>query len=282
MRLLKACFTFIFLTGLVLLAFNLAGLVLPLRHPDIYTEAHMIFEDDITLTEAQFYDAIAPHQRSDVSHADYATTVNQAVQQGIAHYWPEEQAAANKHHWRIPLHENYLLFLMSYIYPKMYERYEYCDHHKAIERGVGLCSQHAIIFTGVLQERGIPARIVALSDLHVVATAQVEPDSETWWIFDPDYGVVIHHDMDAIKADPALVAPYYREAGYSAATADEFVTWYRMPPIYIHEKVADYCSEQKVKIERITYTLKWVIPFVFLGIGALPHIQQWRTRRSQA
>ena len=61
----------------------------------------------------------------------------------IAHYWRDE--GINKYYLRIPFWENYLLYIASYIDPEEYLKYEFYDYRRAIERGVGLCSQQAII-----------------------------------------------------------------------------------------------------------------------------------------
>ena len=50
----------------------------------------------------------------------------------------------------IPIYENYLLFIASYRYPDEYLKYEFVDYRKAIERGIGLCSQQAIIVSEIL------------------------------------------------------------------------------------------------------------------------------------
>ncbi len=264
--------TLLVFTGLVLLLINCVGFFVPLRHPDIYTEQYNNFEGDITLTEAQFYNAIAPHRLSGVSDADYVTTVNQTVQQGIAHYWHPEERGLYKYGHQVPLHENYLLFLAGYINPDVYGAYEFCDYRKAIERGVGLCSQHAMVVVQLLRSQDIPAYIVGLAEAHVVATAQVEPESNTWWVIDPDYGVVIPYSIHAISEKPALVQPYYQQAGYSVATMDTLVAWYSTEDIRFNR----VCHPQKQRVEQLSYVAAWIIPLLCISIGALPYVRHLR------
>lgn len=275
MTIIKTLYALLVLIGLVLMGINCVGLVLPLRNPVIYTTTGET-GDTITLTEEQFYARVSQREPSDKA---YTVKVNEAIYDGLMHTWPDEVRQADRYHWRVPIYENYLLFAMSYIYPNLYERYEYCDYRKAIARGIGLCSQHAIILNGVLEDQGITAHIIALSDLHVVATAQVDREQDTWWVFDPDYSVVIKHDIDTIRADPEIIKPYYREAGYSSAVADQLVGWYSANPFGVVHSVEEYCTPQKVQIEQATYVLIWVLPILLMLIGALPYVRHLRVSR---
>ena len=155
--------------------------------------------------------------QTNTDRKEYITNLNEAVHQGIAHYWRDE--GINKYNLRIPFYENYLLFIASYLAPEEYLKYEFYDYRRAIERGVGLCSQQAIIVSEILLEKRIPSFIIGLSG-HVVLRAQVDADRDEWWVLDPDYGVVIPHDIDIIEKNPKIIRSFYAQAGYKPKTID--------------------------------------------------------------
>jgi len=49
----------------------------------------------------------------------------------------------------------------------------------------------------------------------VVARARVDKETDTWWLLDADYGMVIGHANDKVKANPELIRDAYQQAGYS-------------------------------------------------------------------
>ncbi|MBI1923541.1 hypothetical protein HYR99_04745 [Candidatus Poribacteria bacterium] len=205
------------------------------------------------MTEEQVK-AIISHR--DASDEIYAVKINDAINKGIAHYWRKE--GIDKYKLRVPIYENYLLFLASYLYPSVYERYEFRNYRQALERGVGLCSQHAFILVGFLRENGIRCEPVGLSG-HVVVTAQVDKSNDTWWILDPDYGVVIKQSLDEIEKNPEIIRPYYAEKGYDKNSAvtpsvDDLVRIYGKDGNYIG------AGRRWGYIESLSYILIWVIP----------------------
>lgn len=115
--------------------------------------------------------------RKDESNEEYIVKLNNAINKGIAHYWADEGIL--KYNIRIPIYENYLLFLASYTSPRLFRKYEYCNYRKAVERGIGLCSQHAIIISKILEENGINSKIIGLSG-HVVTMAQIHKENNSW------------------------------------------------------------------------------------------------------
>ncbi len=149
--------------------------------------------------------------------------MNDAVYRGVVHYWPETGEAVDRYRLRVPVYENYLLYLASYIRPDYFEKYEFVSARKALERGIGLCSQQAMAVRGAMKRNGVPARIVLLSG-HVVVTAEV--DRGEWWVLDPDYGVVIPKSISEIERDPEIIRPYYRAKGYGDRIIDELAAIY--------------------------------------------------------
>ena len=134
---------------------------------------------------------------------------------------------------------------------------------RAVERGVGLCSQQAIIVEELLRKNGIPAAIVGLSG-HVVVRAQVDPDRRRWWVLDADYGVVIPEDLATLERNPATIRQSYSRAGYSEEKILALMKIYGAAGNTVHGTAWDY-SRRKYVIEEASYVLIWLIPFLMIA-----------------
>jgi hypothetical protein len=199
------------------------------------------------------------------SNEEYAHRINDLVHQSIANVAPD---ADGKTILPVPIYENYLLFASDYLATKGNGFYEFCDYHKALERGIGLCSQKVIIVSGILEADEIPVNIVAL-DGHVVAEARVDHEQKKiWWILDPDYGVVINHSIDEIEADPKIIGKYYEEKGYSTAAIDNLVSIYGKEGNVKTSSTIAFLGKAKCKFEQYSYILIWLIPAAIL----LPYV----------
>jgi hypothetical protein len=246
---------FLFFLGFCLFIVNIVGLFISLRNETIYQE-----KAGINLTEKELYQRI---NEAITDKKNYITHLNEAVHQGIAHYWRD--AGINKYNLRIPFYENYLLFIASYLDPEEYLKYEFYDYRRAIERGVGLCSQQAIIVSEILLKKNIPSFIIGLSG-HVVLRAQVDANRDEWWVLDPDYGVVIPHDIDIIANNPKIIRSFYAKAGYKLKTINSLGKIYEEKEGYVvrSEQGAKGYRIKRFRAERIFYLLKWIIPCIFV------------------
>jgi hypothetical protein len=248
----------IFSIGIFLLLVNLVGLFTTLRNPAIYKET-IPSSFDLVLSEKQLYEKI---NTFDGNKAIYLEDLTNAINSGIAHYWRDE--GIDKYNLRIPFHENYLLYFASIINPRIFLKYEFTDYKRAIERGVGLCSQHAIIEAEVLKEKGINSRMVALSG-HVVLQSEVSEKNNEWWVLDPDYGVVIPYSISDIEANPQIIKDYYSKAGYDEPTILKLVSVYgKEGNRVINGNGAKHYHYKKWIIEQLSYILIWVIPLIFM------------------
>ncbi|MFC1884974.1 hypothetical protein ACFL2O_09400, partial [Thermodesulfobacteriota bacterium] len=154
-------------------------LFISLRNPEIYEEPGNFFRNDITLTEDQLLSII--NNATTESREALAIELTDAVNKGIAHYWKDE--GIEKYNLRVPFYENYLLFLAVYINPERFQKYEFTNYKKAMERGVGECSQQAVILYEALKHKDIEAVIVGLHG-HVVVMALIDEIAGQWWILD--------------------------------------------------------------------------------------------------
>jgi hypothetical protein len=257
----------LFFLGVGLLIINIAGLFISLRNESIYQE-----RAGINLTEEELYKWI---HKPDTNRKEYITDLNRAVHKGIAHYWRD--AGINKYNLRIPFYENYLLFIASYLDPEEYLKYEFYDYRRAIERGVGLCSQQAIIVSEILLEKRIPSFIIGLSG-HVVLRAQVDAVRDEWWVLDPDYGVVIPHDIDIIEKNPKIIRSFYAQAGYKPKTIDSLGKIYKKKEGYVvrDEQGARGYRIKRYRAEHILYFLKWLTPCIFVVTSILLFVKRRR------
>jgi hypothetical protein len=244
----------LFYLGFCLFIINIIGLFISLRNESIYQE-----KSGIHLTEKELYHRI---NKTVIDKKEYITNLNEAVNQGIAHYWRD--AGINKYNLRIPFYENYLLFIASYLDPEEYLKYEFYDYRRAIERGIGLCSQQAIIVSEVLLEKSIPSFIIGLSG-HVVLRAQVDKSRDEWWVLDPDYGVVIPYDIDIIENNTKIIRPFYAQAGYKQKKINRLENIYEKEGnAVMSEQGAKGYQIKRCSNEPIFYFLKWIIPCILM------------------
>ncbi len=247
-----AVLVLLFLLGTALLTLNAYGTTRTLRIQNNYENQYWLHKNGTILTEKQFYKSII--RGEDESDKEYAIQVNIAVHDGIAHYWSGDL--------RVPIWENWILFLDGS------KKYEYYDYNRAVERGVGLCSQQALIVAGILNQNNIRTKIFGLQG-HVVTEVLVDRNN-TWWILDPDYGVVVPHSHKETNDNPSIVAEHYRECGYQ----DDVIL--QMTKLYgggtsnlIYNSAALYYGLSDFRHESVSYKLKWVIPILCLLPGIL-------------
>jgi hypothetical protein len=263
--------------GLILLGINVSGLFISMRNPAIYREAKVRDKDDITLTEEQLLQA--GERRQGESTESYIIRLNDAVNKGIAHYWEDE--GIEKYNLRVPVYENYLLFLASYVRPKDYRKYEFYNQYKNIERGVGICSLHALVMAGMLKDHGVDSRMVLLNQ-HVVAMAQVDKEHDRWWVVDPDLGVVVKHDMNEIEANTALIKPFYLEKGYSPEYVGFVAELFGKEGNGVFRDTYEYLPWKLGVVEYLSYILIWAIPLTLMSPLVISYLSNRYRRRMSA
>ena len=239
----------LFLLGIVLIGINLLGKFYSIRNPSIY---HLGNGRDIILT---YQEALIQIQKLPVeNNRDYVYRLTHVINQAIAHYW--DDSGIDTFHMRIPIWDNYILWLSSYIYPHTFLRYEFTDYQRALERGIGLCSQEAIIEEEVLEKNGIHAKIIGLNG-HVVTTAYIDGK---WIISDPDFDTVIPNSIEEIENDPSIVIPYYK----AIVDPNSLVKMYGTPQDNkVYESGQEY-SHYKGLFEQAAYTGIWVFPIALM------------------
>ncbi len=194
--------------------------------------------------------------------------VTHAVGDSMAHYWPDRLGQTGE--IRVPFSQNFILNLaaladpllerMGYA-PNLYGRYEFLNHHDALKRGVGLCSQVALTVAGVLHEWGTKVSIIGL-DGHVVAAA-LGPDGREY-LLDPDYNVVLPFDLEHAEQNPRDVMAQYKAAGYSDQRAELVATIYGKSGNVVFDGGPEAYRPKMYVIEIAANFLKWFIPVLLL------------------
>lgn len=254
----KNIITILFGLGLVLLCINIVGLFKSMRNPELYTLEHTIKNriGDVTIKYPDIKEQLV--RKSGESERDFSIRINSVIHDGFAHYWKRE--GIDKFNMRIPVWENYLLYGASYVKPEKYERYEFTDYKKGLERGVGVCSGHSIVLKGILKENGIKAELLDVGGRHVVVRAELNDASAL--LLDPDFGIAVPHDTAALTANPELARePYAKMAALYYPEAKEPYTTELMVDIFgKHKHVYDVNNP----FERFSYWAIWVIPFLLM------------------
>lgn len=257
----SAVMAFMFVAGGLIMALNLGGLLLTMRAPKVHDPALFVIPNDVTLTPYEFWKAVAEANRGDDREAAIGLTM--AVNEVMLHYWVGNEGQ-EPISLRPPVWENYWLWLMSHVKPKRFRYYEFMNPRQAVERGVGLCSQQALILEQLLEERGIRGEMVGLEG-HVVVAAHLRIDAgETEeWLLDPDYGVAIPHSLAVIERHPDLIRRHYLERGYSEKQADTLAAIYGPENNLRFESVRDW-HRHKYDFERASYAAKWAVPLLMM------------------
>lgn len=190
--------------------------------------------------------------------------LTESIHYGMLNNWDNNNI--EKYNLRVPIYENYILFFQRWnLKPGYHRKYEFVDYKKALERGVGLCSQQSVILFDILQRENIPAKIFGLQG-HVMVTAQSKQD--TWWVLDPDYGVIIQHDLAELINNPELIRPYYVQKGCDVSTIDVLVKIFSKGEITFYGTLAAYFDSKLIENEKRSYIMIWVYPVLL----ALPYI----------
>jgi len=166
-------FKSLFGIGIFLFIVNIYGSFISLRNDAIY---YLNLTDKVTMSPEQFYDSLDYYAKSNLPDTFKLVRMNRLVYKTMLHYWGDE--LADELNLRIPFYRNYILFTLSYVLPEGYykdnmRKFEFREYTQAIERGVGLCSQHAIVFTEVARVNGYNVRLLRLNG-HVVASVEVD------------------------------------------------------------------------------------------------------------
>ena len=258
-------YTLGFLIGIILFGFSVTGLFTRINFYESYDGVQALQRIQVLLADQSMADK------------DFLLETNTIVHDSIIHYWPQNPGDA----LRVPFRDNYFLWFASFIKPSIYRKYEFCRYDKAIERGVGLCSQAAIALTDIAERKHVEAHIVHMAG-HVVVVAKAGGDAPAWLYLDPYFNVVIEMAFEDIEANPDSIRSFYQAQGLDGSQIDEIVRIVRDTPNHVFERgVVHYtdCNWKKMSLRQITDVLKWILP---LGMMAPFVFSLLKTRRQKA
>lgn len=185
------------------------------------------------------------------SSEQYVRRLSILIQKSIYHYWDTD----GKYDIDIPIWDNYILYGVR-LGSKF--GWEYLEYRKALERGLGLCSQRAMTTVAILEKNHIQAECIALHG-HVVLRALISPDQ--WVVVDPSSGIVIPYNLDDIKSNVHLIDSYYPEPQF-------FYNMYQSATISSHGVIGFYSYNPTVLklyyLERLSYVFIWIIPIILI------------------
>jgi hypothetical protein len=260
----KIIFVLLFFLGMILMGFNIFGLFRSLRNEALYSEITP-YRDDISI---RFEEAEIQLKRGENElDKDFAARATMLVNKSMAHYWKDE--GTRKYFMRVPLWENYILSFRQWITGD--KKYEFRDFKKAIERGVGLCSQPCIALKYLLEEYGIKADLWDLQQ-HVVVGVTFGDGTE--YTLDPDYGYVIPVGMIGLQRNPRLVREAYRNHDDVYAL---HVTEHKRTEdiVRMYTQDGNRIYHMKRSFEDFSYYAKWMLPVLLI----LPCIWTLLTRK---
>lgn len=246
--------------GIALLVLNLAGLATGLRNPALAGDPHVRVPDPLLVGPEEFRSRSRRQAgESDRALVERATLL---VDDSIAQWWGDAKAI-DTYAMRVPLRENFALWGLSWAAPRVYREYEFCSARKAVERGLGLCSQASIVLVTALRENGVDASIVGLSG-HVVVRARVAPDR--WIIADPDSGVAFDHDLPGLEATPSIARDAYLARGIPESAATTLSSAFSSEGNVIVGGVEEF-APTVCSVERAAYVVKWALPALLVLAG---------------
>ena len=178
-----------FAAGLGLLISAIYGQVVGMRVAELIPESDLRFENDLTLSAEETLEQLQRlPAESDLEFVQRATFT---IQAGLAHLDRWYEYDPGLYNQLVPFTENPLLNLLGrYSGMPQIERYHFSDYRRTLERGIGVCGDHAIVLSSVLDENGIDN--VLLSSRgggHIVV--EVSNSSDAQGIYDSDFGIVL-------------------------------------------------------------------------------------------
>jgi len=247
----KGLFLVSFILGASLLAINMVGVFQTLRNPLVYEGIDYFGVNRVArYTPEEIYEQM--DLKPNESRKDYAKRLTELIYDGVVHYWDFE--GVEDFNLRVPITENFLLYLKRFETPWLSGKYEFCDARRAIERGVSICSQYSKILVDIMIANGIPAKSMGL-DGHVVALVQVDRDTNTWWILDADFGVVIEYNLTEVEENRDLARDVYSETAFDQEALKRILSFYGS------EGNFEITNNRYCRTEDRLYRLKWIIPF---------------------
>lgn len=254
--------------AICLLSLNLYGLTQPLRSEELINyrdlQSHHGPQLDCAALEA------LSQQQNSLDRREFAINAARIVSRVIVFSLPRNRPELARLHHIVPPEKNYLLWLASWTRPHPFSRMEYFEWRRGAARGVGACSQAAMVLCNYLNSHGFDCDVVGLEG-HVVTRLNPETDPDAPLVLDPDQGIAFDHSLETLEQRPEVVRNRYLNNARTNAT-ERHAYWDQQA-----EHLAEaYCSEgNRVYEDAREYfgyatlvdqsrLLKWIFPLTLL------------------
>jgi hypothetical protein len=190
----------------------------------------------------------------------------------MSNLFSEEESGKNL--FIISIFDNWILWMKSNFIDPSY-RHEFANPYRALKSGAGFCSQQSMAVVELLREFGYKAGAVGLKG-HVVAWVKAK---RGMYILDPDYGVIMPFDFTTACSNKDKIIEYYKNMKLKMLSEKRILDEAKMvADIYCANKgryfeykegVDGYRGKGYTSQEDWLYTLKWVIPILFLCLSVI-------------
>jgi hypothetical protein len=243
---------------------NIFGQFKTLRYSDFMTTPESLFrfgrEEPLPYKEA--LGEISRLTQID-DRLTYAHEATKLVSKSLAHLeWNKLDPL--KAYQTVPLWENPVLYLLGrYSGLPYYQRYNFTDYRRTLERGFGICGDASVVLSQLLDKKQIKHQIVAF-DEHVLV--EIEIDHKRY-VLDPDFGVVAESSLKELADSPELIVNHYSNAGFPE-TDGRLLARILARRSYTYNSVYDFVPKRYL-LERISYWLFWYGPVLGVLAGVL-------------
>lgn len=249
--------TFSLMLGIGILVLNLYGLTQTLRPDGLSPDVLRFKENDLVLTEEEFRTEIS--RKNGENDQQYARRLTILISKGMAHvHWElYDPATFNQ---RIPIWDNYILFAIGLLSNNAdFTRYHFTIPDKSIERGVGLCGDASMLLSELLFQENIQNQIISMPG-HVMVEAQYGEQKQ---LLDPDFGVPLDNSFEYYVNNTDQLVKEYESFGYFN-NGELMIRREISDGLYLFWNGAKHFVTKKYYFERLSYVMKWLIPFFLI------------------
>lgn len=254
--------------AICLLSLNLYGLTQPLRSEELVNYRDLQSRHGPQLGCAALEDL--SKQQASIDRREFAIKATRIVSRVIVFSLPGNRLELARLHHIVPPEKNYLLWLASWTRPHPFSRMEYFQWRRGAARGVGACSQAAMVLCNYLNSHGFDCDVVGL-DGHVVTRLNPETDPDAPLVLDPDQGIAFAHSLKSLQQQPEIVRNRYLKNARTNAT-ERHAYWNQHAQHLAAAYSADGNRVYKDAREYFGYAtlvdqsrlLKWIFPLALL------------------
>lgn len=260
--------------AICLLSLNLYGLTQPLRSEELINyrdlQSHHGPQLDCAALEA------LSQQQDSLDRREFAINAARIVSRIIVFSLPRNRPELARLHHIVPPEKNYLLWLASWTRPHPFSRMEYFEWRRGAARGVGACSQAAMVLCNYLNSHGFDCDVVGLEG-HVVTRLNPETDPAAPLVLDPDQGIAFDRPLESLQRQPELVRRRYLNNAHTNATerhaywnqhAEHLAEAYSSEGNRVYDDAREYFGYATLVDQ--SRRLKWIFPLSLLlacGLG---------------